>query len=55
MSKISLPIAQRMDNVEKTLAYQFELITVLKETLEAIAVGLQKGDLDGKSTGEQQA
>lgn len=50
--KIVKPTAQRLDELEQTLAYQFELITVLKETLEAIAVGLQKGDLDGKSTSE---
>mgnify|MGYP006278262983 CR=1 FL=1 len=51
--KIVKPTAQRLDDIEQTLAFQFELITVLKETLEAIAVGLQKGDLDGKSTSEQ--
>lgn len=50
--KIVKPTAQRLDDIEQTLAYQFELITVLKETLEAIAIGLQKGELDGKSTGE---
>jgi uncharacterized coiled-coil protein SlyX len=32
---------QRLDDLEEALAYQFQLITVLKETLEAIATGLQ--------------
>lgn len=50
--KIAKTPSQRLDDIEQTLAYQFELITVLKETLEAIAIGLQKGELDGKSTSE---
>jgi uncharacterized coiled-coil protein SlyX len=50
--KIVKSSSQRLDDLEQALAYQFELITVLKETLEAIASGLQKGNLDGKSTEE---
>lgn len=51
--KIVKTTAQRLNDLEQALAYQFELITVLKETLEAIAIGLQKGELDGKSASEQ--
>ena len=50
--KIVKSTTQRLNDLEQALAYQFELITVLKETLEAIAIGLQKGELDGKSASE---
>lgn len=50
--KIARTTNQRLNDLEQALAYQFELITVLKETLEAIASGLQKGELDGKSASE---
>ena len=45
--KIARTTSQRLDDLEQALAYQYELITVLKETLEAIAIGLQKGTDDG--------
>lgn len=38
--KIARTNTQRLDDLEEALAYQFQLITVLKETLEAIAQGL---------------
>ena len=49
--KIAKTPSQRLNDLEQALAYQFELITVLKETLEAIVGGLTK-DKDGKSTGK---
>ena len=49
--KIVKTTAQRLNDIEQTLAYQFELVIALKETLEAIVGGLTK-DKDGKSTGK---
>ena len=49
--KIVKTTAQRLNDIEQTLAYQFELVIALKETLEAIVGGLTKGK-DGQSTGK---
>jgi uncharacterized coiled-coil protein SlyX len=38
--KIARTTSQRLNDLEEALAYQYQLITVLKETLEAIATGL---------------
>jgi len=43
---------QRLNDLEEALAYQFQLITVLKETLEAIASGLSGKVNDGKPASE---
>lgn len=51
-NKLTMTPTQRLDALEETLAYQFELITALKETLVAIAEGFQKGTDDGQPTSE---
>jgi hypothetical protein len=51
--KIVKTTSQRLDDLEQALAFQYELITVLKETLEAIVGGLQGGNKDGDTTSQQ--